>query len=104
MEILINSDNQVETTQATKDYFRDELAESLKRFDEHVTRFEVFFSDETSNKETVGDQKCVIEARMRGRNPESVSNHASSQKAAFDGAVNKIKTILTKVVEQQRGH
>lgn len=104
MEILINSDNHVETDQATKDYYRDELQNSLQRFEEYVTRFEVYFSDEASNKESEGDQKCVIEARIRGKNPERVINNNSSQKAAFDGAVDKIKKVLTKVVEQQRGY
>lgn len=104
MEILINSDNEVKMDQAAKDYFRAEVEDSLKRFGDHVTRFEVYFSDETSNKETQGDQKCVIEARLKGRNPEIVTSHGSAQKAAFDGAVSKIRTVLDRVVEKQRGH
>lgn len=104
MEIIINSDNHVETDQATKDYYRDELQNSLHRFADHVTRFEVYFSDEASNKDAEGDQKCVIEGRLRGRNPERVVNNSSTQKAAFDGAVDKIKKVLAKAVEQQRGY
>ncbi len=104
MDILINSDNHVEADQATKDFYKEELQNSLKRFDEYVTRFEVFFSDEASNKEVEGDQKCVIEARMKGRNPERVSCNGSTQKAAFDGAVDKIKVMLGKTVEKQRGY
>ena len=104
MEIIINSDNEVKMDQAAKDYFRDEIQSSLKRFEDYVTRFEVFFSDESSNKDTPGDQKCVIEARLKGRNPESVSNNHSAQKAAFDGAVSKIRTVLDRVIAQQRGH
>lgn len=104
MEIQINSDNQVKVDQATKDFYKEEVQNSLKRFEEHVTRFEVYFSDETSNKETPNDQKCIIEARIKGRNPERVSHNSSKQKAAFDGAVNKIKTVLNRLLEQQRGH
>lgn len=104
MEIIINSDNEVKMDQAAKDYFRQELENSLGRFRDYVTRFEVFFSDESSNKDTQGDQKCVIEARLKGRSPEIVTSNASEQKAAFDGAVNKIKTVLDRTIEKQRGH
>ena len=104
MDILINTDNQVDANQATKDFYRDELQSSLKRFEGYVTRFEVFFSDEASNKEAEGDQKCVIEARLKGRDPERVSSNASSQKAAFDGALDKIKVLLGRTIEKQRGY
>lgn len=104
MEILINSDNEVKMDQEGKDYFRAELQDSLKRFEDYVTRFEVYFSDETSNKDTPGDQKCVIEARIKGRNSEIVTSHASAQKAAFDASIDKIRTVLDRVIEQQRGH
>ncbi len=104
MEILINSDNATQVDQAAKDYFRDEAKNSLQRFEDYVTRFEIFFSDDSSNKDTEGDQKCVVEARIKGRNPEVVTNNASEQKAAFDGAISKIRTVLDRVVEKQRGH
>ncbi len=104
MDILINTDNHVGADQATKDYYREELQSSLERFSDYVTRYEVFFSDEASNKEVEGDQKCVIEARIKGRNPERVSSHGSTQKTAFDGAVDKIKVLLGRTIEKQRGY
>ncbi|MEC5395346.1 HPF/RaiA family ribosome-associated protein [Bergeyella sp. RCAD1439] len=102
MDIIINTDNQVEFTQKDKDFYREELQNNLKRFEEYLTRYEVFFSDESSNKDTPGDQKCVIEARIKGRNPERVSHNASERKAAFDGAVSKMRTVLDRVVAQMR--
>ncbi len=104
MEVLINSDNNVESTVDFKNYFREDLKSSLSRFDNYVTRYEVFFSDESSNKETVNDHKCVIEARMKGRNPERVSDNGNTPKEAFDGAISKIKVVLDRVVDQQRGY
>lgn len=104
MEIIINSDNHVDFDQRAKDYYKMEVESALKRFDSYVTRFELFFSDESSNKETQDDQKCVIEARVKGRNPERVSHNASTGRAAFDGAVAKIRTVLDRVIDQQRGY
>ncbi|MDO5616551.1 MAG: HPF/RaiA family ribosome-associated protein [Cruoricaptor ignavus] len=104
MDIIINTDNQVNFTQDKKDFYREDLQKSLKRFDEYITRYEVFFSDESSNKDTQDDQKCVIEARVKGKNPERVSHNASEEKAAFDGAVSKIRSVLDRVIDQQRGY
>ena len=104
MDFIINSDKNVESTLDFKNNFREELTHSLRRFDSYITRFEVFFSDESSNKNTQDDHKCVIEARMKGRNPERVSDNGNTPKEAFDGAVSKIKSVLDRVVDQQRGY
>lgn len=80
MEIIINSDNNVESTANFKENFRNEAAKSLDRFQNYLTRIEIFFSDESSNKETVNDHKCVFEARMKGRDPERVSANGDTPK------------------------
>lgn len=104
MDIIINSDNNVETSAEFKNYFREELEQKLKRFENYITRYEVFFSDESSNKDTQNDHKCVIEARVKGKNPERVSANADSTKKAFDEAIDRIKSVLDRVVDQQRSH
>lgn len=43
MDIIINSDNNVETSIEFKNYFKGELEQKLKRFDNYITRYEVFF-------------------------------------------------------------
>lgn len=102
MQTLINSDNNVEVNADFKNHFIEDLKYYLRRFENYVTRFEVFFSDESSNKETVNDHKCVIEARVKGRNPEKVSSNGNTPKEAFDGAIAKIKSVLDRVVNQNR--
>lgn len=104
MEIIINSDHNVETTAEFKNYFEGELEKKLKRFEAYITRYEVFFSDESSNKDTINDHKCVIEARVKGKNPERVSANGDTTKKAFDSAVDKIRAVLDKVVALQRNH
>lgn len=104
MDIIINSDNNVETSIEFKNYFKGELEQKLKRFDNYITRYEVFFSDESSNKDTQNDHKCVIEARVKGKNPERVSANGDNPQSAFGAAIDKIKSVLDRVVEQQRNH
>lgn len=103
MDILINTDNIVEANQDFKDKFRADLEHSLRRFENYVTRYEVFFSDSSSNKDTPNDHQCVIEARIKGRDPERVSSKGDNYHIAFNEAVDKIKSVLDRVVAQQRG-
>lgn len=104
MDIKINTDNHIDGHQRFIDNYTNELEKSMARFDNHVTRFEVYFSDENSDKNTPDDKKCVIEARVKHKNPERVSHNASEIYQAFDGAVKKMRTVLEKVVDMQQAH
>lgn len=104
MEIKINTDNHIQGSEAFKEEYKELLSKALGRFEQYVTRFEVFFSDENKAKKATDDKKCVIEARVKGRNPESASHNAGTIKHAFDGALDKIKSVLTRVVDQMQAH
>ncbi|MDP1650980.1 MAG: hypothetical protein Q8M01_22700 [Rubrivivax sp.] len=51
---------------------------ALARFSEHVTRVEVHLSDENSGKSGQFDQRCMLEARLEGRQPVAVTDQAAS--------------------------
>ncbi|MFC6268997.1 HPF/RaiA family ribosome-associated protein [Frigoriflavimonas asaccharolytica] len=104
MDVKINTDNHIEGHQRFIDNYIMETEKALGRFDNYVTRFEVYFSDENSDKNTPDDKKCVIEARVKHKNPERVSHNASEIHQAFDGAVRKMKTVLDKVIDMQQSH
>lgn len=105
MEVIINTDNVVEGKQDFKNYYAEELKVAMKRFDQYITRFEVYFSDENSGeKHSPKDKMCVIEARMRGKNPERVSNRDSENKKAFDGAVKKMRVVLERTIDKMQTH
>lgn len=104
MDIKINTDNHIEGSQRFIDNYIKEIENSMARFDDHVTRFEVYFSDENSDKNTPDDKKCVIEARVKHKNPERVSHNASEIHQAFEGAVKKMRKVLEKVVDMQQSH
>jgi hypothetical protein len=41
----------------------------LDRYSEHITRIEVKFSDENSDRDSENDKRCVLEARLKGLQP-----------------------------------
>ena len=104
MDIKINTDNHIKGSESFSQEYRDLLEKSLKRFDEYITSFDVYFSDENKAKKAIDDKRCVIEARIKGRKPESVSHNADTIKHSFDGACEKMKAVLSKVVDQYKTH
>ena len=104
MIIQINSDNNVEVTEALTDYINAEVAKSLHRFEEQVTRLEIHFRDENGAKGGADDKRCLIEARMEGHNPFAATCHDDNIQKAFHGAIDKIKHSLSKEMDKLKQH
>lgn len=104
MKIQINTDKNVEGHDRQEAYFSTELAKSLSRFDDKITRIEVHFTDENGEKVGTHDKKCLIEARPAGMQPLVVSDYADVTEKAFHGALDKMKKILTTAFEKQKAH
>jgi ribosome-associated translation inhibitor RaiA len=104
MKILINTDKNVEGSERQETYFSSELEKSLARFDDRITRIEVYFADENGDKFGINDKKCVIEARPLKMQPLVVTDHADSKEKAFHSALDKMKKILATSFEKQKEH
>lgn len=104
MEIIINTDNHIVGTASFIEEYSALLKKSMHRFEPMVTRMVVFFSDENKAKKGTDDKKCVIEARIKSKNPETVTHNADTIKHAFDGAEEKMKALLSKIADQQKDH
>jgi hypothetical protein len=60
-----------------------------------VTRVEVHLSDQNSDKKVGSvDIRCLLEARLAGHQPISVSDQAATLAQAVDGAVDKLTHSL----------
>jgi ribosome-associated translation inhibitor RaiA len=55
---------------------------------------EVHLSDENGAKSGQQDQRCMLEARLEGRQPVSVTDHAATLEQAVDGAAHKLARLL----------
>jgi ribosomal subunit interface protein len=104
MTIQVHSDHNIQASEGLMNEIQKELADKLRRFEDRVTSFEVYLSDENSGKISENDKKCVIEARIKGMEPHAVTCHADHLGTAVNGAVTKIKRSLSTLLERSRSH
>ena len=103
MIIQINTDNNVEGSEKFSDYFTSIIGQELAKFDK-ITRIELHLSDENGRKGGQSDKRCLLEARLEGKQPIAVTNNANTYKEAVDGAIDKLKASLETVIGKMRNH
>ena len=80
---------------------QDVVEDEIGRFGDRITRVEVHLSDENSSEKTGdNDKRCVMEARLAGLQPITVSDEGPSLEAAVDGAAGKLEKILKRTLER----
>ena len=94
MQIQINTDKNVDSTDGLVQYLETELESALSRFSDQITRVELHVSDESAGKSGGEDKRCMLEARPAGQQPVAVTHHAASVHDACSGAVHKIAALL----------
>ena len=104
MTIQINTDKNLSVHEAFEAQLDGLLSEELSRFSEHITRLEVHLSDENGNKQGQNDKRCIIEARLEGRQPIAVAANANDYELAVSGAIEKLKSSLDTIEGKLRNH
>ncbi len=104
MTIQFNADNNLTLHEEFRDKLKDLLSEELSRFSHHITRLEVHLSDQNSHKQGQNDKKCLIEARIEGRQPIAVTAGANNYELAVDEAIDKLKSSLETISGQMSSH
>jgi len=104
MTIQINTDHNVTVHEAFESQLDAMLTDELSRFSEHITRLEVHLSDENGSKQGQNDKRCMIEARLEGRQPIAVTANANDYELAVNGAVEKLKASLDKIEGKLKNH
>jgi len=94
MIIQINSDYNISGNERLSAYLEKIISESLNRFDNQITRIEVYLADENGAKTGEDDKRCVLEARLEGMKPFAVTNHGNTIENAVKGAIDKLKSSL----------
>jgi ribosomal subunit interface protein len=95
MLIQINTDDNIKATDALTGHVVSAVEDALERFADKITRVEVHLSDENSDKKSGGaDMRCLLEARLAGLQPISVSDEGATIAQAVDGATRKMKRSL----------
>lgn len=95
MQIQVNTDNNIDGHEELAQSVEETLNYVLARFEDQITRLEVHLSDENSaSKSGVEDKRCLLEARLAGREPTSVSDLALTIEQAVNGAAHKMVGLL----------
>lgn len=104
MKIQVNTDDNVEGRERLVRRVEAEVSRTLGHLSDHITRVEVHLSDEDSDKTKGNDKRCLMEARLAGRPPVAVTNHAGSLGAAFGGAAEKLKRSVERTLGRLKDH
>jgi len=102
MQIQINTDHNIEGREKLATYVREVVESALNLVSDHITRVEVHLSDENSNKSGPNDKRCLIEARLEGRQPIAVTHQASNVDDAVGGAADKLARLIESTLGRQR--
>jgi ribosome-associated translation inhibitor RaiA len=104
MTIQLNSDNNLSIHENFGNKLSATLKEQLSRYEEHITRIEVHLSDENGTKKGMNDKRCLLEARMEGRQPIAVTEMADTHELAVSGAIQKLKHSLERIMDRIKNH
>ena len=104
MTILINTDNNFTVHENFNSDIKGKLEKELARFSDYITRVEVHMSDENGHKKGPEDKKCILEARMEGKQPIAVSANAGNHEQALQGAIVKLKSSLDSIIGKMKSH
>ncbi|HVR34968.1 MAG TPA: HPF/RaiA family ribosome-associated protein [Methylomirabilota bacterium] len=94
MKIQINTDNHITGRESLVVKAEATITGALGHFAKHVTRVEVHLSDENGEKTGGRDKRCIMEARLEGRQPIAVTDESDSLDGAIIGAADKLKSSL----------
>lgn len=104
MHIQINTDKNVEGPDAFSGQMKAIVESTLNRFSERITRVEVHLSDENGDKAGINDKRCLMEARLEGRQPIAVTHRAANQDLVVRGAAEKLKHMIESTLGRLHNH
>lgn len=94
MQIQIHTDHHIEGHEAFAAWATGEVSSALSHHKDQITRVEAHMGDENGHKGGQGDKRCVLEARLAGRQPLAVTQHADTLYLAVTGAADKLNRMI----------
>jgi len=101
MQVQVNTDNNINGSAEFSAKVEAVVEGTLGRFADRITRVEVHLTDESGSAKSRGnDMRCVIEARLTGLQPTTVSADGSSVEQALHNAVEKLERALGRTLDR----
>jgi len=104
MTIQFNTDKNINGNEEFIAPYVAQIEDELSRYSDQITRIEVHLSDEDGNKNGLNAIRCMIEARLEGRQPIAVTNQADTHDQAVGGAIDKLATSLDTIIGKLSNH
>jgi ribosome-associated translation inhibitor RaiA len=104
MQVQFNTDESVVGRDALGRHAEEVVRKVLDRFSNEVTRVEIHLSDSNGQKAGENDKRCLMEARVAGRQPIAVTDQANTLHQAIDGAAQKMKRSLDSTLGKLGDH
>ena len=104
MTIQLNADKNLNIHETFGDTLKERLTSGLSHFSGHITRLEVHLSDENGDKHGPNDKRCMLEARLEGKQPIAVTAHANTHEQSVKAATDKLKASLDTIIGRERNH
>lgn len=98
MTIQFNTDKTIDGSEKLTTPYIAMIEQELERFSEYITRIEVHLSDKNGKKGGLDDIRCMIEARLEGRQPIAVTADGDSKDQAISAAIDKLKNSLDSIL------
>ncbi len=103
MQIHVHTDHNIDGHEALATWVTGVIEESLAGVTDRITRVEVHLRDENSDKKAgVDDMRCVIEAKLEGRPPLAVTEHAPTIHDAVISASGKLSRLIDHTIDRLR--
>lgn len=102
MQIQTNTDRNIAGSEALTAKANAIVEAALARFSDQITRVELHLSDENGARGGAEDKRCMMEARLEGRQPIAVTHHAATVEQALHGAADKLKQSIESTFGRRR--
>ena len=104
MYIQVNTGHNTDGRERVAMYVRGIVRSAVGHFSNDLTRVEVHLGDENGARSGPDDKRCMMEARVAGRQPIAVTYYGASLNQAIDGAAAKLKRALERQLYKRREH
>lgn len=104
MKIQINTDKTIKGDETLQVYIASQIDGEFNKYHSDISRIEVHLSDENGKKDGIKDRRCLLEARIEGKQPIAVTCQAGTIDQAITGAMVKLKASLETIIGRSKNY
>jgi|SRR5690554_7294619 len=104
MNIQFNTDSHISGNNELTQRLRENLINSLSKYEGKITTLEVHLSDENAHKPGQKDKRCMLEARVANIKPIAVTSFDNSIDQAVNAAIIKLTSAIDSTLGRMSTH